>query len=368
VAQARDRFGAALAAGDFDNDGFIDLAIGVPVDNLEAVNRAGTVHILFGSAAGLTAANNQRFSQDTPDIKDVAEIGDLFGVALAAGDFDNDGFTDLAIGAKNEDLVGGSRAGVVHILYGSAAGLTVTDNQRFSQDAPDIKGVSRFRDSFGRALAAGDFDNDGFADLAIGVPGDKVGDDNGAGAVHILYGSAAGLTAANNQRFSQDSPDIKDVAETNNSFGAALATGDFNNDGFTDLAIGAPFEDVGVITDAGVVHILFGSAAGLTAANNQRFFQDTPDIRDVGETGDRFGTALTAGDFNNDGFTDLAIDVPFEDVGSITDAGAVHILYGSAAGLTAANNQRFTQDTTDIKDVAETDDRFGGGFEIFPLI
>jgi hypothetical protein len=75
----------------------------------------------------------------------------------------------------------------------------------------------------------------------------------------------------------------------------------------------------------------------------------------------------TTGDFNGDGFTDLAIGVPVEDVGSISNAGVMHIFYGSVASLTATGNQRFSQDTTDMRDVAEDGDAFEYVFEISPL-
>jgi hypothetical protein len=50
------------------------------------------------------------------------------------------------------------------------------------------------------------------------------------------------------------------------SAAAAAASGDFNGDGFADLAVGAPYEDVGTVADAGAVNVLYGSAAGLSSA------------------------------------------------------------------------------------------------------
>ena len=111
--------------------------------------------------------------------------------------------------------------------------------------------------------------------------------------------------------------------------------GDFNGDGIGDLAVGAPGEDIGAIVDAGVVHVMNGSAAGLTATGSQYWNQNSAGIADAVETGDGFGSTLTAGDFNGDGRDDLAIGAPAEDVGATVDAGVVHVLYGSAAGLTA---------------------------------
>ncbi len=80
---------------------------------------------------------------------------------------------------------------------------------------------------------------------------------------------------------------------------------------------------------------LYGSAGGLTAANDQIWHQDIPDVKGVAENFDRFGASLTVGDFNRDDFDDLAIGVPGEDIGANINAGAVNILYGSVSGLTA---------------------------------
>ena len=95
----------------------------------------------------------------------------------------------------------------------------------------------------------GDFNGDGFADLAIGVPGDVVGGKDEAGAVNVIYGGAAGLTATGNQLWTQDSTDVLDAAEAGDSFGSALAAADLNGDGQDDQAIGVPGESVG--TSAG---------------------------------------------------------------------------------------------------------------------
>jgi FG-GAP repeat len=66
-------------------------------------------------------------------------------------------------------------------------------------------------------------------------------------------------------------------------------------------------------------------------------------------------------DFNGDGFTDLAVGVPGENIGAIADAGAVNVIYGANAGLSATNtpDQVWSQNTANVEDTAETDDLFG---------
>src|SRR4029453_4868269 len=131
-----------------------------------------------------------------------------------------------------------------------------------------------------------DFNGDGFDDLAIGVPGEDLGTGIFAGAVDILYGSAGGL-AGTNQLLTQANPEAVDL------FGFAVAKGDFNADGFTDLAVGAPTgavggaprEGGGAAGSGGAVNVFYGSADGLPATS-QVLLQGNPEL------GDRFGFAL----------------------------------------------------------------------------
>ena len=359
TAEPFDFFGNALAAGDFNNDGFIDLAIGVPGEDLATITDAGAVTVLYGSASGPSATGSQFFTQDTPGVLGAAEAEDGFGAALGVGDFNSDSLADLAIGVPAEGVGGAAQAGAVNVLYGATGGLTATGNQQWLQGSGGIGGVAEVGDQFEFALTSGDFNNDTFGDLAIGAPFEDVGTVFDAGAINVVYGSAGRLTATGNQQWLQGSAGVIGVAEANDFFGAALAAGDFNNDTFADLAVGAPFEDVGTTLDAGAINVLYGSANRLTATGNQQWLQGSGGVIGVAEESDIFGFALAGGDFNNNGFDDLAIGAIGEDIGTIPDAGAVNVLYGSANRLTATGNQQFFQGSGGLVGTAEEGDFVG---------
>ncbi len=148
-------------------------------------------------------------------------------------------------------------------------------------------------------------------------------------------------------------------AEAGDLFGASLASGDFDGDGFDDLAIGAPGEGIGAKADAGAVNVLYGSASGLTATGDQLWHQSTSGVLGGAEAGDLFGASLASADFDGDGKDDLAIGAPGEGIGAKADAGAVNVLYGSASGLTAAGDQLWHQNVAGVLGGAEPGDLFG---------
>lgn len=379
-AEAGDRFGEVLASGDFNGDGFDDLAIGVPGEDVDrtdvalSVADAGVVNIIYGSAAGLTATGNvfvvqHRSIGGQADPEDLIEDSDHFGSSLAAGDFDGDGFDDLAIGSPGEDIGAAIDAGAIGVVYGSGAGITATGFQFIHQDTPGVAGTAESGDHFGFALAAGDFGANGFEDLAIGAPGEDIvlagGPTADVGVVHVLHGSGAGVDPFASQIWHQDTAGVFEFGEAGDRFGHALAAGDLNGDGVDDLAIGAPGDTVGTVLgvqdDAGVVNVLYSNGTLLSTVGNVFVRQNTlPGGLDDSEAGDMFGWSLAIGDFNGDGIGDLAVGVPFEDVGLLVDAGVIEIVFGTAGvGLTAAGAQQFLQDTPGIQGDTEAGDMFG---------
>jgi len=370
TAESSDHFAISSIIGDFNNDGYDDLVIGVQREDLSG-SQEGAVHVIYGSASGLSASatrSDQFWHQDSKGIADTAENFDSFGNSLTVGDFNNDGFDDLAVGVFGEDL-SGSAEGAIHVIYGSASGLhrSLTRGDQFwHQDSKGIADTAETGDNFGSTLTTGDFNNDMFDDLAIGVPRESLSGTR-EGAVNVIYGSASGLHRSltrGDQFWTQDSKGIADTAEGFDEFGATLSAGDFNNDGFDDLAVGVPTESHTSFQAEGAVNVIYGSASGLHRSltrGDQFWTQESTGIADTAEDSDQFGSSLTIGDFNNDGFDDLAIGVTSEDL-SGSNEGAVNVIYGSASGLHRSlgrADQFWTQDSTGIADTAENGDRFG---------
>jgi hypothetical protein len=334
----------------FNDDDIMDLAVGAPGEAVAGRPGAGAVSVFYGSTGGLPATS-QVLLQGNP------EQGDRFGAALVAGFFNADQ-GDLAVGAPGEDVGSAGGAGAVSVFYGTPGGLPAA-SQVLLQANPEVG------DQFGSALAAGFFSGGTiFYDLAVGAPTETVGTSAGAGAVSVFLGSASQLSAAAAQTLVQG-PGVGGVAEAGDQFGSALAAGFFDT-GPSDLAIGAPFEDLGAATDAGAVNVVYGSNTGLVG-RNQTLTQDSPGVVGTAEPGDLFGVALARGiflnNFNGDDFADLAIGAPGEDVGAATDAGAVNVQYGSATGLPGPGGQLFTQDSPGVGGTAESGDSFASALD-----
>lgn len=254
------RFGYALAVGDFNDDGFDDLAIGVPYQSYQGDydRRGGAVMVAYGAWDGLNDDN----ALPAPGIMLYGGIGgppqhlERFGWSLAVGDFDGDGYDDLAVGAPGFDISASSE-GAVYTFSGGSVGLSTLADIRWTQAV--LVGFADNSEQFGHSLAAGDIDGDGRDDLAIGIPWDRV-NSVAQGSVAVLYANAGGLAVPGNQLWNQESPGVYGdgesgdlfgwcnafglVPQENAHFGKSAAVGNFNGRGAPEIVIGAPLWDV----------------------------------------------------------------------------------------------------------------------------
>jgi hypothetical protein len=226
-------------------------------------------------------------------------------------DFNGDGYGDIAFAAPYAKVDGQGMAGYVAVVYGGATGLDPAKHTVISQNTAGVPGAAEAEDAFGEALAPADLNGDGYTDLAVGSPGEDVGDDVDGGSVTVLWGSATGL---------KNGTTVKDPAVSGHDhWGNLLTAGDFDGDGRADLAASA-------YADPYVIRGGF-TTAGSTGAVQRIATPETSYSVD----------ALAAGDTNNDGRSDLALTYRVrlnEDETGSWSKGAAYL--GTATGLDTA--------------------------------
>jgi hypothetical protein len=297
---ANAKFGAASVTADFNGDHFADLVVGAPGDlSGSGTVAGGNVSLYLGSATGL--GTPRRISES--NVTGMApEAGDKFGQALAAGDFNNDGKADLAVGAPGESIGTVANAGAVAIFLGTATGLATTGT---GLDQNGLGGKAETSDQFGAAIAAGNFIGTANAELAVGAPGEAPGTKTVvAGEVNVAKWGTSGLVTG--WTLNQGNTSVG-ADEAGDKYGAALAAGNVTGDSKADLLVGTPGEDIEAApakADTGSLNVYPGG----TSAFGAGFTANQSGV----EAGDLYGSSVAVGDFDKTGGADIAVGIPGE--------------------------------------------------------
>lgn len=319
-----DRFGFAVSgAGDWNKDGIDDVLIGAHANS--TLTNPGYAYIFFGKSS----ITSQLVLEDKD--ANVIIVGrharSHFAVSVAhAGDFNGDNIDDVVISAT-QDSTAGSRAGSAFVFFGRKTGSTQLVLSA-STDANVILNGSQPGTQFGTSVSgAGDFTGNGKSDVIVGAWSDaNTNGDTNVGRAYIFRGRDTG---SNQLTIGANNADvILDGEETNDLFGGAVSGGgDYNNDGLSDVIVGA---NEGLSSDLGTgkTYIFFGNFGctgriDASAANVLLNGQDT---------GDKFGGAVSlTGDFNKSGSSDAVIGANWDrNHFSNTQAGRTFVFYGNA--------------------------------------
>ncbi|KAJ1415855.1 hypothetical protein B484DRAFT_422302 [Ochromonadaceae sp. CCMP2298] len=364
-------------AGDVNGDGFPDIIVGAPNADTNGRGRAGAVYLLFGRAGGfmnvdlagfvssdstgfIVQGNGQEESDDyyyngstTPNTR---WRGDNLGISVSgAGDMNNDGFSDIVVGAPNASLNGIVGAGAVYVILGKKEGFSTVDLAGFvSSDSTGfiVQGAVEYFNLGTSVSGAGDVNNDGFSDIVLGAHHASFYGKGTTGAVYVLFGRAGGFSTVDLADFvSSDSTGYMiQGAEAGDNLGISVSgAGDMNNDGFSDVVVGASQASPNLRLRAGAVYVILGKKEGFSTVDLVGFVSSDSTGFIVQGAVEYFnlGTSVSgAGDVNGDGCDDVIIGAPRASPsfkwGVKRSAGVAFVILGKKKGFATVDVARLS--------------------------
>ncbi len=342
---AGDRAGHdAAIIGDFNGDGFADIAIGAPhadVVGSDGTARAdaGAVYLFFGTDGTIPPIVPVASFDGTNGVAILgAEAGGRFGWAVAgAGDVDGDGLADLLVGAP------GNGAGEAVLLYGALLdGSPVIDLAAVDQAAalrPTTLTGTAPGDETGISVAGGgDIDGDGFDDIVIGARlGEAEYASYNGGLSYIVRGGEGGLGAAVDlsRLDGTDGFRVEGRAMFDQSGRSVAMLGDVNGDGLADVAISGQDASPNGLSKAGEAYIVLGQTGPHEASLDPGDLDGTNGFIVEGAYENGFaGFGLAgAGDLNGDGFADIVIGAYAAPRADLGPDGAAYVIFGTDQGF-----------------------------------
>ncbi len=309
---------------DINGDGFDDVVV-------QTKGPVGVTQfkLYVGAASGLTTVA----TGEVIELRDSRETSGTGAYAANGGDLDGDGFGDLILSEPYASHLLAPQAGRISVYLGGSNGLQ-------TQPRVEIEGAG-YDEYFGsHVVCAGDLNSDGFADLAVGSRSLGTSEER----VTVFDGFGGGI--------SRYLTTILTHTSATNDFAGSLASGDFNGDGISDLAVGTkpPLE----LFSGGMIRVYFGRRGSLAFAQ--------PLVLANALLNQKFGDAISGdGDFNGDGFSDLVIST----IARENLPQGARVYPGSQMGLSNGSWQAITSeqgDTGSARAVSAGADVNGDGF------